>query len=48
MMEVSRVPWKWFNINGHYFMGANTVDNATGATITDLDTMVSLGYNVTL
>lgn len=48
MMEVSRVPGKGYNVHGHYFMGANTVDNATGATIADLSTMVAAGYNVTV
>ena len=49
-LEIARIPGKGFQIFGHYFMGANTVDNATGATaVTDvLDKMIALGYNVTL
>lgn len=47
-IEVARVQGKGWNIHGHYFMGANTVDNATGATIDDLSQMIAAGYNVTI
>jgi len=43
-----RNPGMGWKIVGFYYMGQNTVNNATGGTIRKLDTMVSLGYNVTL
>jgi HK97 family phage major capsid protein len=42
-IEIARIPGKWFQVFGHYFMGA-----AIASALVGTDKTVALGYNVTV